>query len=90
MNSHKKIFKMIEVFITNLKSRTRAKKIIQFLKSEYPQLKINFDLEDFNKPYPCGHSILRAEGKLMDSNSIVRQLKSKGIECELLEDKICV
>lgn len=76
--------------MTNVKSEILSTEILQSLESEFQQLKINFDLEDFNKPYPCGHSILRIEGKFIDTNSITRQLKSKGIECELLEDKICV
>tara|TARA_R110002049_G_scaffold93815_6_gene231590 strand:- start:1555 stop:1827 length:273 start_codon:yes stop_codon:yes gene_type:complete len=90
MNLHKKIFNMVEVFITNIKSEIFSKKIQQFLEREYPNLKINFDLEDFNEPYPCGHSILRIEGKLIDTNCISQQLKTKGIECELLIDKICI
>ncbi|MDO6675868.1 hypothetical protein Q4517_09950 [Tenacibaculum sp. 1_MG-2023] len=47
-------------------------------------------MEDFNKPYPCGHSILRIEGKVIDTNLITQQLRSKGIKCELLEDKTCM
>ena len=90
MNSHKKVFDMVEVFITDLKSENHANEILQLLKNEYSQLKINFDLEDFNEPYPCGHSILRVEGKVIDIHSIIQQLKTKGIKCELLEDKICI
>ena len=80
---------MVEVLITNVKSECHSKEIIQFLENSYPTLKINFDLEDFNKPYPCGHSVLRVEGVLIDIKSISKQLKAKGIKCELLEDKIC-
>ncbi|MDW7691771.1 hypothetical protein R9C00_16500 [Flammeovirgaceae bacterium SG7u.111] len=81
---------MVEVFITNIKPEILSKEMLRFLENEHPNLKINFDLEDFNEPYPCGHSILRIEGKIIDTNSFVQQLKNKGIECELLEDKICV
>ena len=80
---------MVEVFMTNVKSEILSTEILQFLENGYPKLKFNFDLEDFNRPYPCGHSILRIEGKTIDTNSITQQLKSKGIECELLADKIC-
>tara|TARA_R110002051_G_scaffold66515_12_gene120520 strand:- start:16021 stop:16296 length:276 start_codon:yes stop_codon:yes gene_type:complete len=80
---------MVEVLITNVISECYSKEIIQFLEHIYPTLKINFDLEDFNKPYPCGHSILRVEGELIDIKSITKQLKAKEIKCELLEDKIC-
>ena len=90
MNLLKKIFDMVEVFITNVKSEILSKEILQFLENKYPNLKFNFDLEDFNEPYPCGHSILRIEGKAIDTNSIVIQLKFKGIECELLDDKTCM
>jgi len=89
MNSHKKIFDMVAVFITNVKSETLSTEILQILKRQYPELKFNIDLEDFNKPYPCGHSVLRAEGKLINTNTIIQQLKNKRIKCELLEDKIC-
>ena len=81
---------MVEVFITNVKSECHSVDILQFLKNNYPTLKISFDLEDFNKPYPCGHSILRIEGKLIDTINIVEQLKCKGIECDLLENRLCV
>ncbi len=78
------------MFITNVKSEILSIEILQFLEKEYPQIEFIFDLEDFNKPYPCGHSILRIEGKVIDTNYITQQLRSKGIECELLEDKICL
>ena len=81
---------MVEVFITNVKSETLSKEVLRFLESYYPDLKINFDLEDFNKPYPCGHSILRVEGEFIDTYYITQQLKMIGIESNLLEDKICV
>lgn len=80
---------MVEVFITNIQSEIQAKEVLKSLESNYPSLKINFDLEDFNEPYPCGHSILRIEGEFFDTNSIFQRLKSKGIKCEILEDKIC-
>lgn len=76
--------------MTNIRSETLSKEILRYLESHYPNLKINFDLEDFDKPYPCGHSILRIEGESINTNSISSRLRSKGIECELLEDKPCV
>ena len=81
---------MVEVFITNVKSEILSIEILQFLEKNYPQVEFNFDLEDFNKPYPYGNSILRNEGKVIDINSIAQQLKSKGIKCELLGDEICL
>tara|TARA_R110002049_G_C9159982_1_gene560919 strand:+ start:1632 stop:1904 length:273 start_codon:yes stop_codon:yes gene_type:complete len=90
MNSLKKIFDMIEVLMTNIKSEILSTEILQFLEREHPQIKFNFDLEDFNKPYPCGHSILRIEGVSIDTSTITLQLKNKGIECAPLKDIICV
>lgn len=81
---------MVEVLITNVKSEAFSQEILKFMEKEHSELKFNFDLEDFNKPYPCGHSILRIEGKLVDSNAIIQQLKNKGIACEILKDKVCV
>lgn len=65
------------------------KEILQFLENNNPNLKINFDQEDFKEPYPCEHSILRVEGELIDTNSISQQLKGKGFKSEILQDKIC-
>jgi len=89
MNWYKKIFNMVEIFITNIKSENRSREILQFLESKFPNLNINFDLEDFNKPYPCGHSILRTEGELIDSKLIPEALKLKGIKSEIYGDHIC-
>lgn len=80
---------MVEVFTTDMTSKVRSRKVLGWLKDNYPGLKIDLDLEDFNEPYPCGHSILRVEGEFIDTNSILRLLKTKGIECGILEDKIC-
>lgn len=90
MNLHKRAFNMVEVFITNIKSVCLSQEILKLLEKSFTTLKINFDLDDFNKPYPCGHSILRIEGKVIDPKSIIQYLKSKGIKCELFKDKICV
>ncbi|WP_147676638.1 hypothetical protein [Algibacter pacificus] len=81
---------MVEVFITNVKFEVQSIEVLQVLEIEYPKLKFNFDLEGFNKPYPCGHSILRIEGDLIDIYAIAKQLKNKGVACELLKDKVCV
>ncbi|NBG66885.1 hypothetical protein [Acidiluteibacter ferrifornacis] len=81
---------MIEVLMTNVKSEILSIEIVQFLEREHPHLKFDFDLEDFNQPYPCGHSILRIEGKTIDVHLIIQQVKSKGMECDFLVDKMCV
>lgn len=81
---------MIEVLMTNVKSEILSIEIVQFLEREHPQLRFDFDLEDFNQPYPCGHSILRIEGNVIDIHLIIQQVKSKGMECDFLVDKMCV
>ncbi len=81
---------MVDVLITNIKLESIATEMLHFLEGAHPQLKFNFDLEDFDKPYPCDHSILRIEGSFIDTNVIKEQLKNKGFRCGLLEDKICV
>lgn len=81
---------MVEVLITNVKSETLSNEILNLLKLKHPLLKINFDLEDFNKPYPCGHSVLRIEGDFIDTNLITKFLQGIGVECDLLEERACV
>ncbi|MBQ4914241.1 hypothetical protein J8L85_07325 [Maribacter sp. MMG018] len=80
---------MVEVFITDIRLESDANKVLASLKKDHPDLEVNFDLEDFNAPYPCGHSVLRMEGSFIDTYSVLRQLKSEGIKCQILEDKIC-
>ncbi|WP_020529274.1 hypothetical protein [Flexithrix dorotheae] len=80
---------MVEVFITNIKLENQAIAVLESLESDFPDLLINFDLEDFQAPYPCGHSILRVEGKSINPQSIINCLRLKGFECEVLVDKIC-
>ena len=66
---------MVEVFMTNIQSEILSKEILMLLEGNYPSLEINFDLEDYNKPYPCGHSILRIEGTFINSDSIIFIIK---------------
>jgi hypothetical protein len=40
---------MIEVFKTNVQTKVQASKILKQLSSQYPEAKINFDLEDCDK-----------------------------------------
>lgn len=89
VNLQKKAFSMVEVLITNERTETFSNKILKILVDKFPSLKFNFDLEDFNETYPCGHSVLRVEGNLIKINSIIKIVKSYNIECQLLEDRIC-
>jgi hypothetical protein len=68
---------MVEVFKTNMKKKSQAEKILRVLQNKFFHLKINFDLEDCDK-------ILRVEGKNIQVKEIIRILKSKKCQCEIL------
>ncbi|TYQ00168.1 hypothetical protein C7447_101778 [Tenacibaculum adriaticum] len=80
---------MIEVFTTNIQDHIQVNCILKILENSFPVLKFNFDLEDFKLPYPCNHSILRVEGKLIHTESIITILDQLGYQCDILEDKVC-
>ncbi|SNZ00415.1 hypothetical protein SAMN06265377_2239 [Flagellimonas pacifica] len=79
---------MVEVFITNVKEPKQAEETLKVLEHTLPKFKINFDLEDFEKPYPCGHSILRIEGSSINNKKIIQIIQNEGFKCEILEDKL--
>jgi len=81
---------MIEVFTTNIQDKAQAKAIQKILENNFKELKINFDLEDSNNTYPCGHSIMRVEGSLITPENIITIINLQGFECGILEDKICI
>lgn len=81
---------MIEVFITSIRNQIEAESVMQMLKSHLPKLKFNFDLDNSRAPFPCGHSILRVEGEIIDSENIALMLNESGHKCEVLEDKVCI
>jgi hypothetical protein len=80
---------MVEVFITNIQNEQDATNALGILQNLFPSVKANIDLEDFEEPYPCTHSVLRVEGKEIYSEAILTLLRNKGIECEILPDKTC-
>lgn len=80
---------MIEVFITNVRSEIQAIETEKILSICFPDLKINFDLEASELPYPCGHSILRVEGSTVEPACIISTVNKAGFSCDLLEDKVC-
>lgn len=80
---------MIEVFTTDVQNEFQAEKLLSILNNNFPQLKINFDIERTQLPYPCGHSILRVEGRLINSEKIISLASKSGFMCDILEDKIC-
>ncbi|GAB5566153.1 MAG: hypothetical protein Wins2KO_32160 [Winogradskyella sp.] len=73
---------MVEVFITNIKEPVQSEKILTVLKKKFPELKINFDLDD------C-HKILRVEGFEINHESIISLITNSGYKCTILEDKVC-
>lgn len=80
---------MTEIFITDIKNKFQVNDILNFFKSENPELKISYDLNEPEKSYPCGHTILRVEGDKINSENILISVKSLGHNCEILEDKVC-
>lgn len=80
---------MVEVFITNVKQSDQAKRILKNLRDCFPKLEISFDLNDSKLEFPCGHSIIRMEGSLINSGNIISTVNQSGFECDVLEDKIC-
>jgi len=79
---------MIEVFTTDVQNEIHAKQLLSMLNNYFSQLKINFDIEVTQLPYPCGHSILRVEGRLINSEKIINLVNKSGFKCDILEDKI--
>jgi len=65
---------MIEIFKTNVQNNRAANFIISLLQNDFPDCKINFDLEDCDK-------ILRIEGKRFNKKNIVNHLDCLGFIC---------
>lgn len=80
---------MVEVFITNVRELIEAKRMQNILENSFPELKINFDLETSERPFPCGHTILRAEGAIINPETIISTTRESGFMSEILADKIC-
>lgn len=80
---------MIEVFITDIQNNFQSDIILNNLQKDYPDLKINFDLNETDFSFPCGHTILRVEGDKINSDKILVSVRQVGFKCEILEDKIC-
>ena len=68
---------MVEVFKTNVQNEIQAEQILKALKKNFPRLKTNFDLQDCDK-------ILRMDGKNIPVKEIIRIMKSKKYQCEIL------
>lgn len=69
---------MIEIFKTNVQSRSQAKQISNLLQGIFSKAEINFDLNDCDK-------ILRVAGiEESFSQKIVDDLNRLGFKCEIL------
>jgi hypothetical protein len=69
---------MIEVFKTNVQDIQQSLKTLSKLRQCFPDLRVNFDLEDCDK-------ILRVEGKNVPNKKIIKTLLLEGYHCEVLE-----
>ena len=69
---------MVEIFKTNVKKRKRSEKVVSLLSKKYPDLWINFDLEDCDK-------ILRIEGDNFCPIRITKKMQKLGHKCLVLE-----
>lgn len=72
---------MIEVFKTNVQDETTAEHIIETISLQFPEVFVNFDLEDHDR-------ILRIEsaGDALPVGDLITLMNTKGYECQVLED----
>lgn len=80
---------MVAVFITDIQNEIQSESVLNTIQNENIELKINFDLNETDLSFPCGHTILRIEGNKINSDTIMETVKNQGFNCEILEDKIC-
>ena len=80
---------MVEVFITDIQNNIQADIILNNIQKDNTDLKINFDFNETDLSFPCGHTILRVEGNKINSDKILETVRNQGFNCEILEDKIC-
>ncbi|HEY9261530.1 hypothetical protein [Chitinophaga sp.] len=70
---------MVEVFVTNVKRVAAAKEIVALLRENFPDSKINFDLEDRDK-------VLRIEGTDFQPGKVMMLVNETGFYCQIMED----
>ena len=69
---------MIEVYKTNVRTKTESKKIMKFLKKTFSDANVNFDLQDCD-------NILRIKGiARSDTQRVINDLIQLGFKCEIL------
>ncbi len=64
----------IEVFVTDIQNVIQSEFVRREISVFYPELKIDFDLEDVDR-------VLRIEG-IFNSIEIMDRIRSKGFKCE--------
>lgn len=69
---------MVDVFKTDVNVAGQAMKLVSRIRQEFPDLLVNFDLEDCDK-------ILRVEGITIQKDKITKTLVSQGYLCEVLK-----
>lgn len=69
---------MLEIFKTDVRKVSEAKKIIMLLLQHFPGSKINFDLKDCD-------NILRVEGKDFVTEKVMLLVNENGFACKVLE-----
>jgi hypothetical protein len=69
---------MVEVFKTNVRKVSEAKKIVSLLLEYFPNSRINFDLHDRDK-------ILRVKSENVMPEKVMTLVKEKGFACNVLE-----
>lgn len=76
------LLKMIEIYKTNIEKRKTAKRVRKVLRQRFPNLLIDFDLEDCDK-------ILRVENPEgnFDADLILDQVLKMGFFIDVLADK---
>ena len=81
---------MTEIFNTDIRNKVQAYIILSALKKSNPELKVNYDLNETNLSFPCGHTILRVEANNINSGKIAAVIIGMRFNCEILQDKVCV
>jgi len=69
---------VVEVFKTNVQKEADKNYVIAVIKSQFPDYKVNFDLEDCDK-------ILRVEGVRLEPKNIIDYVNCLGYICVALE-----
>ncbi|KAF2082743.1 hypothetical protein [Flavobacterium sharifuzzamanii] len=70
--------RLVEIFKTNVQKESDRDYIMTVMQNQFPDYKINFDLEDCDK-------ILRIEGVDLQYDNVVNYVSSLGYTCIRLE-----